>query len=103
MNLYERADVGRLTHVQCDAVFRSELKEYRLGLVHLQSEWTIDPRAAAVTNTRRDTAIIEDIWGAFSKTGVVDGRPSEAYLEEHFANLDEDQRSEVVPENWTGC
>lgn len=92
MNLYERAASDGLTPAQCDAIFRSEMKAYRQALVHLASEWAIDPRSAAVTNTDRDMAVFEEIWTAFAKTGVVQGRPSVAFFEEHLGNLDEDQR-----------
>lgn len=95
MNLYERAAADGLSHAQCNAIFRSEMKDYRHALVHLQSEWAIDPRSAAVTITDRDMAIYEAIWSALAKTGVIEGRPTMAYLEEHLADLDEDERVAV--------
>ena len=95
MNLFERAARDGLTAAQSDAIFQGEMKDYRRALVQLQSEWAINPRYAAVTDIDRDMAILDALWSAFAKTGVVDGPPEAAYFAEHCPEFDDDHRSAV--------
>lgn len=95
MNVLERAARDGLTNAQRDAIFRSEMKDYRRVLVQLQYEWAVDPKLAAITDLERDMATFEAIWSAFAKTGVVDGAPDAAYSAKHWPEFDEDHPSAV--------
>ena len=93
MSLYERVARDGLTTEQRDAVFRTEMRAYRDGLEHLSAEWQFRPAWAEVTNVDADLQVYEAIWGAFARTGVVDGVPSIAYADEHFGELTNGQRA----------
>ena len=46
-----------------------------------------------MTDVDADLQVYEVIWGAFAKTGVVNGVPSIAYADEHFGDLTNEQRA----------
>ncbi len=92
MSLYERVERDGLTVEQRNAVLRAEMRAYRDGLEHLCARWQFRPAWAKVTDVDADLQVYEAIWGAFARTGVVDGMPSIAYAEEHFGDLTPEQR-----------
>ena len=93
MTLYDRVARDGLTVDQRDAVFRTEMRAYRDALEHLAAEWQFKPAWAKVTDVDADLHVYEAIWGAFARTGVIDGVPSMAYADEHFGELTTDQRA----------
>ncbi|MBA3526390.1 MAG: tyrosine-type recombinase/integrase [Sphingomonas sp.] len=93
MSLYERVERDGLTIEQRNAVLRAEMRAYRDGLEHLSAQWQFRPAWAKVTDVDADLQVYEAIWGAFARTGVVDGVPSIAYADEHFGELTREQRA----------
>lgn len=89
MSLYERVLRDGLTVEQRDAVLRSEMRAYRDALEHLAAAWQFNPAWAKVTDVNADLQVYETIWSALAKTGVIDGKPSVAYVEEHLGALTE--------------
>ena len=95
MGLYERVAREGLTAEQRDAVLRTEMRAYRNGLEHLTATWQFDPKLAKITDLDADLQIYGAIWSAFAKTGVIDGKPSLAYVDQHLTDLTDDQRAAV--------
>lgn len=93
MSLYERIARDGLTIEQRNTVLRAEMRAYRDSLEHLSAEWQFRPAWAEVTDVDADLQVYEVIWGAFAKTGVVDGKPSVAYADEYFNELTNEQRN----------
>ena len=95
MGLYERVAREGLPAELRDAVLRTEMRAYRDALEHLTAAWQFDPTLAKITDVETDLQIYEAIWTAFTKTGVIDGKPSVAYFSEHLAGLSGDQQVAV--------
>jgi integrase len=95
MGLYERVARDGLTVEQRDAVLRTEMRAYRDALEHLTAAWQFDPKLAKITNVDADLQIYEAIWSAFARTGVIEGKPSVAYFDQHLADLSADQQVAV--------
>lgn len=93
MDLYQRVAREGLSADQRNLVLRTEMRAYRDGLEQLSAEWHFKPAWAAVTEKQADILVYESIWSAFAKTGVIDGEPSIAYADEHFAELTKEQRA----------
>ena len=93
MSLYERVARDGVTAEQRDAVFRTEMRAYCDGLEQPSAEWQVKPDWSKVTDVDADLSVFEAIWSAFARTGVVDGVPSLAYVEQQFGGLSEEQRA----------
>lgn len=94
MSLYRRVAAEGLSPEQQKMIFSSEMRVYRDALDHETARWNADPALRAISATDRDLVAFETLWAAFAQTGV-EPAPSWDYADEHFADLDEEERSRL--------
>jgi integrase len=94
MSLYQRVAAEGLSPDQQKMIFSGEMRAYRDALDHETARWNSDPALRAISATDRDLVAFETLWAAFAQTGV-EPAPSWDYADEHFADLDEEERSRL--------